>query len=908
MSRPLLEIKTTIPRTRENLIPRPHLLDRIDEGSRGSMILVSAPAGFGKTTLVSSWIERTNRAVAWLSLDESENKIHRFFQYLIAALQRLHVDLGLTIQPALETQSRIQTGGLLTSLLNEIAALDFPVSLVFDDYHLIDSENIHNALEFLVHHAPANTNVIVISRVDPPIPLSRLRASGELTEIRSSDLRFNAQEVHTFLNVLMNLGLSRGDTNALRVRTEGWIAGLQLAALSLRERDDKHDFIEKFSGSHQYIIDYLLEEVLEGLPEETKRFLYQISILDQFCAPLCDAVVGIRDSHRIIQELEDANLFLIPLDENQRWYRFHHLFVDFLRHASNFDSEARKDMHRKASEWFERRGELIPAIDHRVEAGDFLDAASIIDRVGVQLLEDSKLSTLIGLIRSIPEQHACMHPWVCIYHAWALRLTGGGYEDVEHLLDCAEKSAGLTRTDSVDRTDHAASEMAVDLKRMRGHTAAIRAYQALYREDIPSVLRLANEALQHRPEGNFIRSSIALAQGWAYRFSGDLEAASVSLEEARSVGRSSGNTYLSVTATSRLAYSNVLRGRLHHAADLCQDAVRLATLRGNSQLPVAGYAQIYLGMIHFAWNELDEARHRLLEGIENCRQVGYVVDQIVGSVLLARVYQAVGEHEAAGESLDQADRLSRGMQGYLYAQRWVEDGKVRFWAAKGDLRKLSSWIQNCGMSLRDPPSFLREMEQLILARAQFHLLREDPGNPGFADLLAFMERIRAAVHDAGWSTKEVEILLLQSMAFSLKGERDHAMAAFESALLLSETERHLRPFLDEGKLIQEQLLWSVRHGLAPKFCQEITRALDGLQANAHQVTSDKANQALIEPLSRRELEVLELLAGDLSGPEIASQLVIAVSTLRYHTHQIYTKLGVHSRREAVSRAEMLGLI
>lgn len=906
---PLLTIKTNIPAPKGKLLDRPRLVDQIEQGMQSNLVLVSAPAGFGKTTAVVSWIQVTDRNVAWLALDRDDNDPALFFRYLISTIQRLEPEFGLGIQLALESQPNLQPDSLLANFINELAALDFPISLVFDDYHIIETEAIHRILKYLIQHIPFNANIVIISRIDPPIPLGRLRAGGELTEIRSKDLRFRADEGDAFFNDLMNLGLSKGEAAALHARTEGWIVGLQLAALSLRDREDKQAFIERFSGTHQYIIDYLLEEVLAGLPEGIKSFLYRISILDRFCAPLCDAMLDRSDSRRVISELAEIDLFLVPLDADDRWFRFHHLFVDFLRHASRHDQELLSKLHSRASEWFEAQGEPTEAILHRVRAGDYAEAARILESIGMQMLENSELSALIGLIELIPHDQACSRPWVCIYHAWALRLSGGAYQEVEDLLDCAEKAIGpIPSNDRSGPGDEDRKFAANDKGHMRAHLTAIGAFQALYREDVPAVIQLAQDALSLRPEGNFIRSSIALSQGWAYRFSGNLAASSQSLQEARSVGLSSGNTFLTVSATCRLAYNELLMGRLHAAADLCRQALQLSRLGDNKRLPVAGYAHVYLGYIHYLWNELDAAKEHLSAGIELCRQVGYIMDQIVGHSLQARVFHALGEPELADEALSQGERLCDLMKGYLYARRWMDDSNVRNWGATGKLDAVRSWVKSCGLSTADPPTFMREIEEIILARALLNLSYDTHNGSIPDDLIPFMDRIREAAGAAGWVSKEIEILILQSLAIWQMKDKERSLAVLESALKLAEPEGFIRPFLDEGELARKLLSELTSSSETGHFSRKLLDAFDKNFITSGTVDGGKASSALIEPLSRRELEVLQLLATDLSGPEIADKLVIAVSTFRYHTDQIYKKLAVHNRREAVTRGKELEII
>jgi LuxR family maltose regulon positive regulatory protein len=651
-----------------------------------------------------------------------------------------------------------------------------------------------------------------------------------------------------------------------------------------------------------------MEEVLDRLPETIRDFLYRISVLDRFSASLCDAVLDAGNSDRLIAQLRESNLFIVTLDDDRRWFRLHHLFGDFLRHASTIDPEERRRIHQKASDWFEDQGEYVAAIEQNVQAERYLDAARIIAKIGSQLLEQSELAKLIRLIEALPSNQACSYPWVCIYHAWALRLTGGGYDEVEHLIDCAEESSGLLQQGDQPKLCGVEVQAEDEVNRMKGHLTAIRAYQALYREDIPAVLRLTEEALRYRPEGNFIRSSIALAQGWAYRFSGDLDAAINALEEARSVGLESDNKFLAVSSTCRLAYTYFLQGKLIKAEQLCQEALQVATLPSGKWLPVAGYVQVYLGIILYSWNRFNEAKLNLTQGIKLCQQVGYVFDQLVGYATLARVHQREGEHQAAQEALDQAEQLSGKMRGYLYAQRWMEDSKVRIWCVGKQWQELKTWIAGSGLGINDPPTFLREVEQLILVRAMTHLLISDNTSSGHEELLRTIEKIQQAVHEAGWVSKEIEALILHSITLQHLGETKQALQFIEYALQLAGPENHLSPFLDEGVPIRSLLEKLSPDGRTQDIHSRLIASFERGARGDDRGAPEMVQRSLIEPLSRRELEVLELLANELSGPEIAEQLFIAISTFRYHTNQIYTKLAVHSRREAVARARELDLI
>jgi LuxR family maltose regulon positive regulatory protein len=862
--------------------------------------LLSAPAGYGKTTLLLDWINSVQHPVAWISLDTHDNDPARFLCYFIAALQQIDSNIGVDIQDALEASQKPPRATLVALLINEIIASPRRFIVVLDDCHLITTPPTYDILGFLLDNMPSNLHLLLSGRVDPSLSLSRMRAHGKLTEIRSDDLRFSVQEASTFLNDLMRLDLSIEDVKALETRTEGWIAGLQLAALSLQRRQKKHEFVTAFSGSHHYIIDYLLDEVMALQSQETQTFLLRTSILDRFCTSLCDAVVKTTTSWQIIRYLEEANIFLIPLDDKRSWYRYHHLFADSLEQwLREREPDIIPELHFRAARWHERNGSLDEAMRHAL-AGNLPEvAADLIESNGMHLLERSELAKLLKWVNELPGGLVSQRPWLCIYQAWALRLTGAPLESVESHLVAAERfvqERGWT-------DPPVESRLPLEASRMLGHLAAIRAYQALYQEEFPLAMELARQALNHRPEGSFVRSSIALALGWAYRFSGDLAAAITAFADAREVGLASGNTYLAVAATCRAAHAQALGGQLHQAVATYREAVELATQEDGRHLPVAGYALVYLGGIHREWGDLETAERHLMEGITLCERVGYLMDQVVGHVNLARVRQAQGDWAAAHEAIANGDRLSQMMKQYVYVRRWVEDCQVRFWLAQKDLDSAARWAEGSQLAVDDELAFSRELEHLILARVLVALGREQPHGPKNRDALMLLGRLLEMAKMADWRGKIIEISVLQALALESQGQTDWALAALHRALSTAAPEGYVRTFVDEGKPLESLLSLAANRGVMTDYASKVLAAFKPLGAGGQ-----ASDHPLLEPLSRRELEVLRLLATDLSGPEIARELTIALTTLRFHTRNIYGKLDVSSRRGAVQRARDLGLV
>jgi LuxR family maltose regulon positive regulatory protein len=973
----LLKTKLYIPPPRPELVSRPRLVERLDAGLSRKLTLVSAPAGFGKTTLLSEWIhcrggvippsggeatlpsggETTSPLqVAWLSLDEDDSDPTRVLAYVCAALRTIaclgEAAIGETALEMLQSPQPPPVDAILTSLINEIAAIpaanrpaaNWPLVLVLDDYHRVETKQIRDILAFVLDHLPpplsGGLHLVLATRKDPLLSLAQLRVSGEIMEIRARDLRFTVAESTAFLNQAMDLDLSPDQVSALEARTEGWIAGLHLAALSLRGQGDRAAFIRAFAGDDRHVMDYLTDQVLSRQPQEVQDFMLYTAILERLCGPLCDAVMAAgatsgqegRPGHsqEILEHLEQANLFVVPLDNRRGWYRYHHMFADLLRLRLRRAAGAQglAPLHRRASEWYEGNGLIPEAVNHALAAQDYERAVRLVEQSAMQMFMRSELATILRWVDALPADLVVTRPWLCIYAAWSLRLSGGQAEAVESRLQDAERALGRyapppSPTDRVSEPEPSPGE----IRTMRGHIATIRAYQALYREQMPRSIELASQALENLPEEKFVRGLGALALGWATRFSGDLTRARHAFTQAAEDSLASGNLYVAVAATSRLAYTWMLGGQLRQGAASCREALRLASGTEGRRLPVAGYASVYLGGVYREWNDLEAAAHYLLEGIELCTQVGFIMDQIVGHATLARIRQAQGDEGRAGEALQSAERLSQKMRGYVYARRWVEDCQVRLWLAQGDLAAAADWARECGLGVADEVTFVRELEHLILARALVALGRDDPKSAHLENALKLLARLLEAAERAGWMGKAIEILILQALALQARGEDDQALTALGRALALAEPEGYVRVFLDEGPPIAHLLHQAAARDIAPDYARSLLAVSEGATTDAHEAWAGqkttthessvvgrrssamgRPSSILLDPLSERELEVLRLIAQGLTNREIASRLYLAKSTVKVHTRNIYGKLDVHSRTQAVACAQELGLL
>ena len=878
MSSPLLTTKLYIPPPRPDLAPRPRLIERLNAGLHHKLIFISAPAGFGKTMLLSEWThQRGGRVtpplqVAWVSLDKSDNDPARFWAYFVAALQTVQANVGEATLAALRSPQPPPIEILLTGLINEIAAIPAPFVLALDDYHLIEAQPIHEALTFLLDHLPPQMHLVIATRADPPLPIARLRARGQLTELRADDLRFTVEEATGLLNEVMGLNLSAADMNALEARTEGWIVGLQMAALSMRGRKDVSAFIKAFSGSHRFVLDYLVEEVLDQQPGDVQEFLLRTSILERMTAPLCDVITDRDDSQSILESLEAANLFLVPLDDERHWYRYHHLFSDLLcSRLEHTQPNQVPTLHRQASEWYEQNGLIAEAVGHALAASDFERATRLIERAAWSMLARCEMATLLGWLDALPDDLVRSRSQLGILRAWALAITGQ-WDDVEACL----------------------SSMA--LSSVEGEAAAVRAYIAGVRGDVPRTIQLAQQAQEQLPRDNlFLRSQAVLSLGIAYFSNGEPVAASRALSEAITLSQAAGQTYVTLAAMMALGHVQEKQGLLRQAAHTFHEALELAAVHGARPLPVAGMAYVGLAEVLYEWNDLDGALRHAMEGIRLTKLGGFTSYLLAGYARLVQAYQARGEVKRALEVLGKAEQLVR-RHDYAYMRGVIAGLRARLWVVQGNLTPASQWAQARRVSSVDELDSAGEIEQMTVARV---LIAQDRSSEALELLTWLLEAAQVVER----MESVIKIMTLKTLAFQAQGNLDGALSVLEQALSLVEPEGYVRTFVDEGEPMARLLRHALSQGIAPNYVAKLLAAF----GEEVQVTPS-AMKSLIEPLSERELEVLRLIVAGLSNPEIARELVIAVSTVKSHVNHIYGKLGVESRTRAVARARELGLL
>lgn len=781
--------------------------------------------------------------------------------------------------------------GILTTVINTLTALSQEVVLVWDDYHLITAQAIHTSVTFLLEHLPPRLHLIIAARADPPLPLARLRTRGQLLELRSADLRFLSEETAAFLTRFSGLPLSAEEITALDTRTEGWIAGLQLAALSLHGRTDIAGFIRAFTGSHRYVVDYLVEEVLVHQPEPVQTFLLQTAILERMTGSLCEAVTGNAEGQATLERLEQANLFLVPLDDERRWYRYHHLFADMLhQRVQKRMPELIPELHRRACTWYEQHGLQAEAVGHALSASDFDRAARLVEPVAAALIwKRGELSTLLGWLEVLPEQVMHAHPRLLLDHAWTL-LWSGQVTALEPHLQAASRVLAAS-TGSQPSVPHIARQT------MQGELAAIRAELARQRGDVSGAIKLAREALTSLPEdAQLLRGIITGLLGGAYRLRGDVVTASRAYTETIRVSQASGNLPVALIAMGQLAQLQAMQGQLHQATRTYQQALDLAARWRITSSPALGVALVSMGEVLREWNDLDEAERLLLQGIEYCQQRGGLAEcALDGFLSLARVVQARGEMDGALRMIQQAEQIG---QDFHYATR-VAASQAKLWLAQGNIPAATRWAATLQHELNLGGELACEHLDGYIVLARLHIARGE-----LTEAIRLLRQLLQMAESAGLTGQVIEVLVLQALSFQAQANPPQAMMVLTRAFELAEPQGYVRIFVDEGELMLALLRQAGSRGVVPDYLDKLLAAF----GTTAQVSSSPLAAVLIDPLSEREREILRLIAAGLSTHEIADELVIVVGTVRNHIKHIYSKLDAHSRLQAVERARTLNLL
>ncbi len=908
----LLTTKFYLPKAHPNQVARARLIARLEKAVQHKLSLISAPAGFGKTTLLSEWATSSPLRVAWLSLDKNDNDPAQFWAYVIAALQTLRAGVGEQALALLHSSP--ETAPLevvLNALLNTLAPLTPDFVLVLDDYHLIEAAAIHESLAYFLEHLPPQMHLIIATRSDPPLPLARLRVRRQLNELRANELRFTKDEARTFLNEMMGLGLAADEIAQLSAHTEGWVAGLQLAALSMQGREAASigEIIGAFNGSHHYVLDYLAEEVLRRQPEEVQAFLMETAVLNRLGSAVCDAITGQANAQAMLERLERDNLFIVPLDERREWYRYHHLFAEFLcNRLQRLQPERVACLHRRASEWYAQHGMMNEAIGQALAGEDFEGAARLIEQHQETMLLRGEITTLLGWLEALPSELVRVRSSLGLFYAWVLVLTGE-LDTVEPLLQAIE-----ARAETSEKADNFSVEA--------GNIAAIRAFVARYREDTNCAIQLSEYALKHLPPDQLIvRGAVTLNLGYAFLMKGEIAAASRAFDEASRLGQQAGHIYVALSAMHNRAKLLMLQGQLRQAERLCQQALQLVP---SQSLPAVGAAYVGMGEVLREWNDLGTAEAYLTKGIELgelAKNLEVIWD---GYITLARVKQGQGNLDGARQTIEAVEELSR-KYGWKGVGSQVAAYQARLGIVQGKLEVAESWAEAWWRDTANRLNHRRVFEYLTLVRVLMAQNRPD-------EALELMKPVQEVAEQAGWCKSLMEIHMLQALCQEAQGQSEQASLCLNQALIFAEQQNFIRLFADEGASMKTLLLKN-QQLISPEFLNKLLAAFTqptetsvvSYQSSALTASNPPSSVLtpppsvlrphsslltpfFVEPLSDREQEVLQLIALGKSNREIAEDLVVTEGTIKWHIKNTYGKLKVQSRTQAVARGRELGLL
>ncbi len=884
MKEVLISTKLHMPQYRREMVPRPRFQDQLTEARTNRLLLISAPAGFGKTSLLSQWLAEQRNTTAWITLDRSDNDLARFLRYLSSGIQQAAPGTGTTVidilnSPQAETP---EIEPLLTLLINDLAEAANDIFIVLDDYHIIENINIHRGISFFIENMPNQVHLVISTRSDPPLPLARWRARRQMLEIRGDDLRFSSAETGELIKMLTEHELSADELNILGEKTEGWAAGLQMAALSLLGKSDIAGYIKTFSGSNRYIMDYLVEEVLHSQTKETEAFLLQTSILERLNSQLCEAVTGQPGGQQQLENLENENMFLIPLDDRRQWYRYHRLFADLLSiRLQESQPELVTELHLRAARWFENNDYLTEAITHALASGNQMYTAKLVEKAAIELITRGELSTLTHYHELLPKEITSARPVLCVYFSWNFIFTGRIPES-ELLLDQAETILNGEPPDEQN-------------KDLRGNIEVQRAFAADIRGDIPGAIELLNKADEHLAKTNYLmRSVIPFIRARAYRLNGDMVKTNEQLREVARLARESGNIMTLATATYDLASTWKIEGKLRQAAALYEETLKTATEKKARRFGTVAKIDAGMSDLRREWNDLAAAGRDVQEAIAGMKLWRNPTDLVIANMMQARIQQAQGDLDGALASVEKAEQIKQKATVFEPIGTMLETDRVKLWLNRGNTAAVNDWLEK-HQTTDNQPALLRELEELTRARVFL-------AQGKLPQALRILDNIEQGAEGGGRFGRLIEILIMKALADKTQGESDKAITSLAKALYLAEPEGYLRSFIDEGKPMAE-LLYTLRHRqlMHPHEYQIGKDYLSKLLA-AFPETHKPGNTGLFEELSSREMEILRLLAEGKTNKQIAGELIISPGTVKAHTANIYRKLDAVNRTQAIALA------
>lgn len=888
MTSVLLNTKIFIPPVRSVLVSRPELIERLNAGLSSKLTLVSAPAGFGKTTLISEWISQSKRLFCWYSLDDNDNDPGRFLAYMVASLQSIQIKVDPEPIKRLQNPEQGQIETILNDLINQITEAQFQFALVLDDYHLIQNQEVHQILSYLLEHLPTQTNIVIVTRADPPINIARLRARGQLNEFRAADLRFNSSEGGQFLNQIAELDLDPGDVQKLVSRTDGWIAGLQLASLALKGRQDPSDYIQHFSGSQDYVFDFLTIEVLNQQPAYIQDFLLKTAILKRLTAPLCEVLTDRKNSQQILKELRVKNIFLNSLDDENQWFAYHRLFRDLLtQQLIEKYAHLLPDLYLKASLWSEKFGIWDEAIDYALEGQHIDRAADLVASQAQRILQQSEIATFLRWVEKLPESAVHARPNLCIYAAWALLISNQNINIAVEYLD------QVTTMD----TD------------IQAKLSAVRSIQAAFQRQIPESVRLAKEALQQLPEDEYFFRQIA---GWnlsgALYISGDEDDGIRVLEDVARVSIASDNRMVATVSLCRLGSIWLQQGDLFQAHNCFHQAMQIASHGRSQPIPAACEAMLGLGKIYWERYQLESASQMLADGLELSKRWREIAT-IEGRITLAHLLLTQNDIDFANQMISTAKEIAahkiqtetgRNYVDLQEAHLQLRQGNFVFSRVWADKRKLKNYlvIDELHPSRSISSDLIRDLELVVFARILLAEKRYNQALELLLKLLAEFSRLRNL-------SKVIETKILAAVAQHGLGNHHKAIESIKGALDLAAPAEYIRIFIEDGHAVLNLIPQLQTKGALSHFVQKILDVSPNVVSQTNQIEDAVGS---LERLSEREIEILRFLDSELNVPEIAADIHISVSTLRTHIRNIYRKLDTHSRFETISKARDMNLI